>query len=91
MCIHIYTYIYIYTHIYIYYICIYIYTHTYFLLHKGFLGGSWVKNTPAMQESQETLVQSPGREDPLEVGLATHSSILAWRIPWTEKLGGYSP
>jgi len=31
------------------------------------------------------------REDPLEEGIATHSSILAWRIPWTEKLGGYSP
>ena len=39
-----------------------------------------VKNPPAMQE---TLVQSLGREDPLEKGVATHSSILAWRIPWT--------
>ena len=34
---------------------------------------------------------SPGREDPLEEGMATHSSILAWRIPWTEELMGYSP
>ena len=33
-------------------------------------------------------VQSPGQEDPLEEGMATHSSILAWRIPWTEELGG---
>ena len=37
---------------------------------------------------QETRVQSPGREDPLEMGMATHISILAWRIPWTEKPGG---
>ena len=44
-----------------------------------------VKNLPAMQE---TLVQSLGREDPLEKGMATHSSILAWRIPWTEQPGG---
>ena len=40
-----------------------------------------VKNLPEMQE---ILVQSPGREDPLEKGLASHSSILAWRFPWTE-------
>ena len=44
-----------------------------------------VKNLPAVQE---TWVQSLGREDPLEKGLATHSSILAWRIPWTEEPGG---
>ena len=48
-----------------------------------------VKNPPAMQE---TWVQSLGREDPLEKGMATHSSILAQRIPWTEEPGvGYSP
>ena len=40
---------------------------------------------------QETQVQSLGREDPLEKGMATHSSILAWKIPWTEEPGGYSP
>ena len=40
------------------------------------------KNLPAMQE---TWVQSLGQEDPLEKGMETHSSILAWRIPWTEK------
>ena len=40
---------------------------------------------------QETWVQSLGREDPLENGIATHSSILAWEIPWTEDLEGYSP
>ena len=43
-----------------------------------------VKNLPAMQETQ---VRSLGQEDPLEKGLATHSSILAWRIPWTEEPG----
>ena len=37
---------------------------------------------------QETPVQSLGQEDPLEKGMATHSSILAWRIPWTEESGG---
>ena len=44
-----------------------------------------VKNSPAMQEA---WVQSPGWEDTLEEGMATHSSILAWRIPWIEKPGG---
>ena len=44
-----------------------------------------VKNLPAVQE---TRVRSPGQEDPLEEGMATHSSILAWRIPWTEEPGG---
>ena len=41
-----------------------------------------------MQETQEMQVQSLGREDPLKEELATHSSILAWRIPWTDELGG---
>ena len=40
---------------------------------------------------QEMQVQSLGEEDPLEEGMATHSSILAWRIPWTEDLESYSP
>ena len=44
-----------------------------------------VKNPPAIPETQ---VQSLGWEDALEKGMATHSSILAWRIPWTEKPGG---
>ena len=44
-----------------------------------------VRNLPAMLETQETGVQSLSREDPLEEGMATHSSILAWRIPWTEQ------
>ena len=41
-----------------------------------------------MQETQEIRVQSLGGEDPLEKGMATHSSILAWEIPWTEEPGG---
>ena len=41
-----------------------------------------------MQETEETQVQSLGQEDPLEEGMAAHSSIFAWRIPWTEEPGG---
>ena len=44
-----------------------------------------VKNLPAMRETQ---VRSLGQEDPLEKGMATHCSVLAWRIPWTEEPGG---
>ena len=47
-----------------------------------------VKNLPAMQETQEMLVQSLGLEDPLEKEMATHSSVLAWRIPETGEPGG---
>ena len=47
-----------------------------------------VKNLPAMQE---TRLQPVGREDLLKKKMATHSSILAWRIPWTEKPGGLQP
>ena len=50
----------------------------------GFPGGSVVKNLPA---KQETRVQSLGQEDPLEKGMATHSGILTWEIPWTEEPG----
>ena len=49
------------------------------------LEAQMVKNLPAMQETQ---VQSLGWEDPLEEEMATHSSILAWKIPWTEEPGG---
>ena len=42
----------------------------------------------SLSATQETRVQSLGREDPLEKEMATHSSILAWRIPWTEEAGG---
>ena len=51
----------------------------------GFLMAQRVKNLPAMQETQ---VQFLGQEDPLEKEMATHSSILAWKIPWTEESGG---
>ena len=44
-----------------------------------------VKNLPAMEKTQ---VQSLGLEDPLETGMAPHSSVLAWRMPWTEEPGG---
>ena len=47
-----------------------------------------VKNLPAMQDS---WVQSLGQEEPLKNGMATHSSILAWRISWTEEPGRHSP
>ena len=44
----------------------------------------WVKNLPAMQETPQTWIRFLGWEDPLENGMATSSSILVWRIPWTE-------
>ena len=54
----------------------------------GFSGGSAVKNLPAMQEPLEMKFLLLGKEDPLEEGMATHSSILAWKIPWTEEPDG---
>ena len=51
----------------------------------GSLVGQMVKN---LSTRQETRIQSLGWEDPLEKGMATHSSMLAWRIPWTEEPGG---
>ena len=54
----------------------------------GFLGGSVVKNPPVMQKVQEMLwIRFLGQEDSLEEGMATHSSVLVWRIPWTEEPG----
>ena len=53
----------------------------------GFPSGSVVKNPPAVQERQETRVQSLGGEDSLEDEMSTHFSILAWKITWTEKPG----
>ena len=53
--------------------------------YKGFPGGSVVENLPVMQETQ---VLSLGWKEPLEKSMAAHSSILAWRIPWTEEPGG---
>ena len=54
----------------------------------GFLGGSVVKNPPAIQKPQETQVQSLGWEDPLEEGMAALSSILTVESPWTEEPSG---
>ena len=62
-----------------------------FHLHKNLQGkycylvAQMVKNLPAMED---TWVQSLGQEDPLEKGMATYPSTLAWRIPWTEEPGG---
>ena len=57
------------------------------IIAEGFPGGSAVKNLPVVQEPQEPWVGSLSQEDPLEEGTATHSSIPAWRIPWTEEPG----
>ena len=57
----------------------------YLNLNMGFPDSSVVKNQPAVQE---TWVRSLGWEDPVEEGMATNSSILAWKIPWTEESGG---
>jgi len=57
----------------------------------GFPVGSALKNPPAKQESQEMQFRFLGQEDPLEKGMATHSSIIAWRIPWMRSLVGPNP
>ena len=54
----------------------------------SFPAGSGVKNPPAMQDMQEMWVRSLGQDDPLEEEMVTHSTILAWRIPWTAEPGG---
>ena len=61
---------------------------SYFLLAWASLVAQIVKRLHAMQETQ---VQSLGHEDPLEKGMATHSSTLAWKIPWTEEPGKLQP
>ena len=53
----------------------------------GLPSGSAVKNLPAVKKMQETWVRSLGWEDPLEEGMATHCSVLTWRIPWAEEPG----
>ena len=58
---------------------------TFYPVFRAFLMAQTVKNLPAVQELQ---VQSLGQEDCLEEGMATQSSILAWRVPWTEEPGG---
>ena len=56
----------------------------------GFLGGTSGKEPTCQCRRHETWVWSLGWEDPLEKGMAIHSSILGWRIPWTEEPDGYS-
>ena len=65
----------------LYFLCIFTYN-------MASLVAQIVKNLPAMWD---TWVQSLSGEDPLEKGMATHSNVLAWRIPWTEKPGGLCP
>ena len=63
-------------------------------VYDSLMGASWAQLSRIcmlVKEMQETWVWSLGREDPLEKEMATHSSILAWEIPWTEEPGGYSP
>ena len=67
----------------IFHICVYTYTHTY--IYGASPVAQMVKNLLAVWQ---TWVQSLGWEDPLEKGMATHTSVLAWRIPWTEELSG---
>ena len=76
------------------YMCVFIFSYRilvsiilyiYIYIHNGFPRGSDGKESSAMQD---TRVRSLGLEDPLDKGMATHSSILAWTIPWTEKTGG---
>ena len=54
----------------------------------GLPSGSAVKHPPAMLQLQEAWVGLLGQEDPMEEGMATHSSILGWKTPWTEEPGG---
>ena len=54
----------------------------------GFPHGTMVKNLPATAGDEDPQLQSLGQKDPLEEGMETHSSILVWKIPWTEKPGG---
>ena len=67
--------------------CVYIYIYIFFLhIYGAPLVAQMVKNLPVMQK---TWVQSMGQENPLEKGMATLSSIFAWRIPWTEEPGAW--
>ena len=54
-------------------------------LRSSLLMTQWIKNPPAVQETQEMWVQTLGQEDSLEMEMVTHSSILAWEVPWTEE------
>ena len=60
---------------------------TIYLIYLASQVAQWVKNPSAMQETEATQFCSLGQEDPLKEDMATHSSILAWKIPWTEEPG----
>ena len=66
-------------------VCVCVCVYTLYIQHRAFLVVQMIKNLPAVQG---TWVQSLGWEDPLGKGMATHSSILAWRIPWAEEPDG---
>ena len=65
----------------------YLYFSYLYICFVGFPSGLVVRNSPAVQETQKMSIQSLGPEDPLEEGIATHSSILAGKIPWTDEPG----
>ena len=60
---------------------------THYHSHRGFPDSAVIKNPPANAEDTRDAGSVPGLEDPLEKEMATHSSILAWKIPWTEESG----
>ena len=65
----------------------YLYFLYFYICFVGFPSGPVVRHSPAMQETQKMSVQSLGPKDPLEEGMAAHSSILAGKIPWTNEPG----
>ena len=65
-----------------------IHIYIYIYIYMGFPGASVIKNLLAMQERQDMQVPYLGQEDPLEEEMAIYSSILAWKILWTEEPGG---
>ena len=67
--------------------CVFVYTHTHIYIHTHTCP-TLVQTVKNPHEVWETWVPSLGWEEPLEKGMATHSGILAWRIPWTEEPGG---
>ena len=69
-----------------YHYIIFLLSSLFLITHLNSLVAQMVKNLPAVQDTQ---IQSPSGEAPLEKEMATHSSLLAWKIPWTEELGGY--
>jgi len=69
-------------------VCVYTHIHIYTYTHMGFPGGTSSKEPTYQCRKPKRQVWSLGQEDPLEEGMATHSNILAWRIPWIKEPGG---